>query len=32
MLLYRQDDLTEFLNKKSRADILDKNPYLEILS
>ncbi|KXO84080.1 restriction endonuclease [Acinetobacter venetianus] len=32
MLLYRQDDLTEFLNKKSRAAILDKNPYLEILS
>ncbi|MFA2865402.1 restriction endonuclease [Acinetobacter pittii] len=32
MLLYRQDDLVEFLKKKSRAAILDKNPFLEILS
>ncbi len=32
MLLYREDDLTEFSNKKSPAAILNKNPYLEILS
>lgn len=32
MLLQRQDDLVAFLKKKSRAAIIEKNPYLEILS
>lgn len=32
MLLQRQGDLLEFLRKKSRAAIVEKNPYLEILS
>lgn len=32
MLLQRQDDLIAFLKKKSRAAIIDKNPYLQILS
>lgn len=32
MLLQRQDDLVAFLQKKSRAAIVEKNPYLEILS
>ncbi|MFC5580051.1 restriction endonuclease [Rhodanobacter terrae] len=31
LLLQRQDDLVEFLKKKSRAAIVDKKPYLEIL-
>lgn len=31
MLLYRQDDLIDFLKKKSNAAILNKNPFLEIL-
>lgn len=32
MLLQRQDDLMTFLKKKSHAAIIEKNPYLEILS
>ncbi|MFB2762755.1 restriction endonuclease [Marinobacter shengliensis] len=32
LLLQRQSDLPEFLKKKSQAAIVDKNPYLEILS
>ncbi|HFX6305740.1 TPA: restriction endonuclease [Acinetobacter nosocomialis] len=32
MLLQRQDDLIELLRKKSQAAIVDKNPFLEILS
>ena len=32
LLLQRQDDLPEFLKKKSQAAIVDKNPFLEILS
>nr|WP_229521328.1 restriction endonuclease [Massilia sp. IC2-477] len=32
MLLQRQDDLIEFLKKKSRAAIIEKNPYLQVLS
>lgn len=32
MLLQRQDDLVELLSKKSKAAIIDKNPFLEILS
>jgi hypothetical protein len=32
MLLQRHGDLTEFLKRKSRAAIIDKNPFLEILS
>ncbi|ORF36602.1 restriction endonuclease [Snodgrassella alvi] len=32
MLLQRQDDLAEFLKRKSQAAIVDKNPFLEILS
>lgn len=32
MLLQRQDDLVALLKKKSQAAIVDKNPYLEILS
>jgi len=32
MLLQRQDDLLELLRKKSQAAIVDKNPFLEILS
>lgn len=32
MLLQRQDDLVDLLNKKSNAAIIDKNPFLEILS
>ncbi|WP_026471951.1 restriction endonuclease [Alkanindiges illinoisensis] len=32
MLLQRQGDLLELLRKKSHAAIIDKNPYLEILS
>lgn len=32
MLLQRQDDLVDFLSKKSNAAIIDKNPFLEILS
>ena len=32
MLLQRQDDLIEFLKKKSQAAIVDKKPYLEILA
>jgi len=32
MLLQRQDDLVELLRKKSQAAIVDKNPFLEILS
>jgi hypothetical protein len=32
MLLQRHGDLVEFLKKKSRAAIIEKNPYLEILS
>lgn len=31
MLLQRRDDLLSFLKKKSRAAIVDKNPYLQIL-
>lgn len=31
MLLQRQDDLIVFLKKKSRAAIIEKNPFLEIL-
>lgn len=31
MLLQRRDDLIAFLKKKSRAAIIEKNPYLEIL-
>ena len=30
-LLLRQDDLIRFLKRKSRAAIVDRNPYLEIL-
>ncbi len=32
MLLQRRDDLIAFLKKKSRAAIIEKNPYLEIFS
>lgn len=32
ILLQRQDDLVDFLSKKSNAAIIDKNPFLEILS
>lgn len=32
MLLQRQGDLVELLRKKSQAAIVDKNPFLEILS
>lgn len=32
MLLQRQDDLVELLSKKSKTAIIDKNPFLEILS
>ena len=32
MLLQRQDDLAEFLKRKSQAAIVEKNPFLEILS
>lgn len=32
MLLQRQGDLYAFLNKKSQAAIIDKNPFLEVLS
>lgn len=32
MLLQRQGDLVELLRKKSQAAIVDKNPYLEVLS
>ncbi|GAB2707935.1 restriction endonuclease [Comamonas sediminis] len=32
MLLQRRDDLLSFLKKKSRAAIVDKNPYLQILA
>lgn len=32
MLLQRRDDLLSFLKKKSRAAIVDKNPYLQILT
>lgn len=32
MLLYHQDNLIDFLKKKSNAAILDKNPFLEILT
>lgn len=32
MLLRRRDDLISFLKKKSRAAIVDKNPFLQILS
>lgn len=32
MLLQRQGDLVSLLKKKSQAAILDKNPYLEVLS
>ena len=32
MLLQRQDDLVVFLKKKSRAAIIEKNPYFEILA
>lgn len=32
MLLQRQADLIEFLKKKSQAAVVDKNPFLEILS
>lgn len=32
MLLQRQGDLVELLKKKSQAAIVDKNPFLEILS
>ena len=32
MLLQRRDDLVPFLKKKSYAAIVDKNPFLEILS
>ncbi|WP_026382213.1 restriction endonuclease [Achromobacter xylosoxidans] len=32
MLLQRRDDLLLFLKKKSRAAIVDKNPYLQILA
>lgn len=32
MLLQRHGDLIEFLKRKSQAAIIDKNPYLEILS
>ncbi|WP_287951387.1 restriction endonuclease [Snodgrassella sp.] len=31
MLLQRQDDLAQFLKRKSEAAIIDKNPFLEIL-
>ncbi|ENC6659479.1 restriction endonuclease [Aeromonas hydrophila] len=31
-LLQRQDDLVAFLKRKSQAAIIDKNPFLEILS
>ena len=29
--LQRRDDLIAFLKKKSRAAIIEKNPYLEVL-
>jgi len=32
MLMQHQSDLIEFLKKKLHAAIIDKNPYLEILS
>jgi hypothetical protein len=32
MLLQRRDDLLSFLKKKSRAAIVEKNPYLQILA
>lgn len=32
MLLQRRDDLISFLKKKSRAAIIEKNPFLQILS
>ncbi|WP_196587495.1 hypothetical protein [Burkholderia thailandensis] len=32
MLLQRRDDLISFLKKKSHAAIVDKNPFLQILS
>lgn len=32
MLLHRQGDLIELLKKKSQAAIIDKNPFIEILS
>ncbi|MGQ9449832.1 restriction endonuclease [Xanthomonas citri] len=32
MLLQRRDDLVPLLKKKSQAAIIDKNPYLEVLS
>lgn len=32
MLLHRRDDLISFLKKKSHAAIVDKNPFLQILS
>lgn len=32
MLLQRQDDLIAFLKKKTHAAIIDKNPFLQILS
>lgn len=32
MLLQRQDDLTEFFKKKSRAAIIEKNPFFQVLS
>ncbi|MCW1829245.1 restriction endonuclease [Enterobacter asburiae] len=32
LLLQRQDDLITFLKRKSQAAIIDKNPFLEILS
>lgn len=32
MLLQRRDDLISFLKKKSQAAIVDKNPFLQILS
>ena len=32
MLLQREDDLVTFLQRKSRAATIEKNPYLEILS
>lgn len=32
MLLQRQDDLAEFLKRKFQAAVIDKNPFVEILS
>jgi hypothetical protein len=32
MLLQRQEDLVRFLKRKFRAAVIDKNPYMEILS